>query len=266
LNEPELVVVADAGAAVAEGARRIASILASAIADRGRADWAVTGGSTAAGIYRALTDEPVRDEVPWAAVHVWWGDDRYVPRDHPLSNVKPFDDILLELGLAEEGVAGGPAGVPIPLDQLHPFRTSEAIGRARGAPWCAAALADELGKAGPAMKNGWPAYDLLTLGMGGDGHVMSVFPGSVALDSPELALPIAAPTHIGPHVERLTQNPGIITAARRIVLVAVGAEKAAAIGDVLGPVRNPQRWPAQLARRVGATWILDADAAAHLRR
>jgi 6-phosphogluconolactonase len=266
VNEPELVVVADAAAAIAEGARRIASILASAIADRGRADWAVTGGSTAAGIYRALADEPIRDEVAWAAVHAWWGDDRYVPRDHPLSNVKPFDDILLGLGLAEEGVGGGPVGVPIPLDQLHPFRTSEAIGRASGAAWCAAALADELRKAGPPFVVGWPAFDLLMLGMGGDGHVLSVFPGSVALDSPELALPIPAPTHIEPHVERLTQNPGIITAARRIVVVTVGAEKAGAIADVLGPVRDPRRWPAQLALRAGATWILDQEAAARLPR
>ena len=266
MTEPELVVVSDARAARAEGARRIASILALAIADQGRADWAVTGGATAAGIYRTLADESIRDEVEWAAVHVWWGDDRYVPRDDPLSNVKPFDDILLGLGHAEEGIAGGPAGLPIPLDQLHPFRTSEAIGRARGAAWCAAALADELSVAGPAFENGLPAFDLLTLGMGGDGHVMSVFPGSVALDSPELALPIPAPTHIEPHVERLTQNPGIITAARRIVVVVVGAEKAAAIADVLGPVRDPRRWPAQLARRAGATWILDEAAAAHLWR
>ena len=102
--------------------------------------------------------------------------------------------------------------------------------------------------------------------MGGDGHVLSVFPGSLALDSPQLALAIPAPTHIGPHVERLTQNPGIVMVARRIVLVVVGTEKAGAIADVLGPIRDPRRWPAQLALRAGATWILDAAAAAHLRR
>jgi 6-phosphogluconolactonase len=264
--EVELVVVADAAAAVSEGARRIAAILASTIVARGRADWAVTGGSMAAGIYRALIDRAIRDSVPWANVHAWWGDDRYVPRGHPLSNVKPFDDILLGLDAAPAGVTGGPAGVAIPHAQLHPFRTTEAIGHARGAAWCAAALADELREAGPAAEQGWPAFDLLTLGMGGDGHILSVFPGSLALDSPELALAIPAPTHIGPHVERLTQNPGIVMAARRIVVVVVGTEKAVTVADVLGPIRDPRRWPAQLALRAGATWILDAAAAAHLRR
>ena len=181
MSEPELIVVADPAAAARAAADRIADVLISTVEAQGRADWAATGGSTAVGIYRALCESPRRETVPWGALHVWWGDDRYVPRDHPLSNVKPFDDIMLGIAAAEEGTAGGPAGVPIPIDQIHPFPTGEAIGAARGAAWCAATLADELRADGPAAVDGWPAFDLLMVGVGPDGHVLSVFPGSAAI-------------------------------------------------------------------------------------
>jgi len=262
---PGLVVVGDAEAVIDEGARRIAASLAAAVAERGRADWCVTGGSTAAGIYRALADAdgPLRDQVAWRDVHVWWGDDRFVPRDHPLSNVKPFDDILL--GLAGEGLGGGgPAGVPIPPDHLHPFRTGEAIGRSRDAAWCAASLADELRGAELPAVGGWPSFDLLVLGVGGDGHILSVFPGSTALDAADLAMAVPAPTHIEPHVQRVTMNPAVVAAARRVLVLVTGSAKAPVVGEVFGASRDPGRWPAQLALRDGATWILDEAAAARL--
>ena len=268
-SEPELIVVGDPDAAAAAAAERIADTLASAVADHGRADWATTGGSSVVGIYRNLAADPLRHTVPWASVHVWWGDDRYVPRDHPLSNVKPFDDILLAIGLTEEGVAGTKGqGVPLPQANLHPFRTGEAIGGSHGPGWCAAALADELRAAPLATDAGWPVFDLVLLGVGPDGHLLSVFPGSPALGSTELALAIPAPTHIEPRVERVTLNPAVVGAARRVLVVATGAGKAAVLAEVFGETLDPARWPAQLARQAGvtATWILDAAAAASLPR
>jgi 6-phosphogluconolactonase len=264
--EPELVVVADPEEAAAAAAARIAAVLASSVAERGRADWATTGGSAPIGIYRHLVAAPLRDAVPWTAVHVWWGDDRYVSRDHPLSNVKPFDDILLTIGATEEGQAGGtPTGVPIPIEHLHPFRTSEAIGRARGPAWCAATLAGELRGAGLTEDRGWPVFDLILLGIGADGHLLSVFPGSAAFDSAELAMAIPAPSHVEPHVERVTLNPEVVGVARRLLVVAGGAGKSAILARILGEERDPRRLPGQLARRDGATWVLDAAAAGGLR-
>jgi len=267
MSEPDIVVVADPDEAAATAAERIAALLAEAVAEHGRADWATTGGSSIVGIYRRLAAAPLRDVVPWGDVHVWWGDDRFVPRDHPLSNVKPFDDILLAIGLTEEGVAGGRGpGVPLPQANLHPFLTGEAIGGSRGPAWCAAALADELRAAGLEANGPWPAFDLLLLGVGTDGHLLSVFPGSTALGATELALAIPAPTHIEPRVERVTLNPGVVGAARHVLVVASGAGKAAVLADVFGETHDPGRWPAQLARRGDATWILDAAAAASLPR
>jgi 6-phosphogluconolactonase len=263
------VVVGDAEAVIDEGGRRVAASLAAALAERGRAHWCVTGGSTAAGIYRALADVdgPLRAQVAWGDVHAWWGDDRYVPRDHPLSNVKPFDDILL--GRVGEDVGGGgpadgPAGVPIPSEHIHPFRTGEAIGRSRDAAWCAAALGDELRGAELPVVGGWPSFDLLVLGVGGDGHILSVFPGSTALGAMDLAIAVPAPTHIEPRVQRVTLNPAVVAAAQRVLVLVTGSAKAPVIGEIFGPDRDPGRWPAQLALRDGATWILDEAAAARL--
>jgi 6-phosphogluconolactonase len=268
VSEPELTVVADPEAAATAAAGRIAAILTRAVAERGRADWVTTGGSAPIGIYRRLVEAPLRDAVPWPAVQVWWGDDRYVPRDHPLSNVKPLDDILLDIGAAEEGQAGGrsTAALPLAIENLHPFRAGEAIAGSLGPAWCAATLAEELRTAGLPVEGGWPAFDLILLGVGPDGHLLSVFPGSPAFDSGELAMAIPAPTHVDPHVERVTLNPAVIAVARRVLVVATGAPKAAVLADIFGEVHDPRRWPGQLARRAGAAWIVDAAAAASLRR
>lgn len=265
MNEPEIVVLADKELAAVEAAARIATALADAVEVRARADWVTTGGSAPVAIYGRLAAQPLIEAVPWASVHVWWSDDRYVPRDHPQSNVKPFDDILLDIADAEEGTAGGGyPGVPLPVENVHPFPTGEAIGRGAGAAWCAAALADQLRAAGLPEQGGWPVFDLMLLGVGSDGHLLSVFPGSAAFDSLELALAIPAPTHIEPHVERVTLNPAVIGVARQVIVVAHGADKAPVLAEILGAERDPRRWPAQLARRAGAVWILDEAAASGL--
>ena len=266
-SEPELLIVADPAAAADAAAGRIASVLADAVAARGRADWVTTGGSTPVAIYRRLVAEPLRNAVPWPAVSVWWGDDRYVPRDHPESNVKAFEDIVLGIGAGEQGTAGGQGeGLPISLDRIHPFPTAEAIGHERGAAWCAMTLAETLAAAGLDEMDGWPVFDLIFVGIGPDGHLLSAFPGSVAFDSPDLALAVPAPTHIGPHIERVTLNPAVIGVARHVLVVVHGPDKAAGIAGIFGPERDPHRWPGQLARRAGATWILDEAAASALPR
>jgi 6-phosphogluconolactonase len=266
MTEPEIIVVEDAAAASALAADRISTSLRAASEARGRADWATTGGSTPVGIYRHLASPEHVDDAPWPNVNVWWGDDRYVPRDHALSNVKPFDDIMLDIAGRQAGSAlgGGSAAVPIPLDQVHAFRTTEAIGEARGAAACAAELERDLRAAGLPTVDGWPVLDLVLLGVGGDGHVLSVFPGSAAFGSDAWALDIPAPTHIEPHVERVTLNPAVLRVAREILVVMHGAGKGEILGRIFGPEVDPLRWPAQLTRREGATWILDKAAAAHL--
>jgi 6-phosphogluconolactonase len=258
-GEPILITFADAEALADEAAQRVADALIEAIHHRGRADLATTGGSTPAGLYVRLARPPLRDQVPWQHVHVWWGDDRYVPRDHPLSNVFAVDEILLD----------EIHGVPIPLDQVHPWPTGRAIAEDLGPDWCADRYAEEVVAELPLSTAGVPAFDLVLLGIGPDGHLLSVFPGSAAIGSDRLALGIPAPTHIEPHLPRVTFNPSILDPAPAVLVMVSGAAKAGVLARILDGPRldpgSPDGLPAQLARRVSATWLVDAPAAAGLR-
>jgi 6-phosphogluconolactonase len=268
VSEPEIVVVPDAETGSRRTADLIATALWDAVGERGdRADWATTGGSTVTSIYRALLLPENAGRTPWSQVHTWWGDDRFVPADHPLSNVRPFDDVLFDAGAWESVHSDDPRGhVRVAVPNVHPFRTGEAIGNGSGSDGCARELAAELRGAGLPERDGWPVFDLVLLGVGDDGHILSVFPGSAAFDARGWAVSIPAPTHIEPHVARVTLNPAIVGVARRVIVVANGASKAEVLGQIFGATIDPRRWPAQLARREGATWIVDEAAAANLPR
>jgi 6-phosphogluconolactonase/glucosamine-6-phosphate isomerase/deaminase len=95
---------------------------------------------------------------------------------------------------------------------------------------------------------------------------MSVFPGSEAFDISRVVLAIPAPTHVEPHIERVTLHPRVLDVARSIVVVVTGASKADILAEILGAEPDPRRLPAQVARRAGATWIVDEAAAAGLAR
>jgi 6-phosphogluconolactonase len=259
MTEPTIVTLADADACSLAAAERIIEILDVAIDDHGEAHWVTTGGSTPGAIYRHLSQAPLRDELDWRKVNLWWTDDRFVPPDHPLSNVKIADEILLSPHHAGEA---GTGGVPIPMDQVHPFETNAAIGADHDPDWCAHRYAEDLQADGPDTNDdGWPVFDLILLGIGPDGHILSVFPNSAAFARTEWALGIPAPTHVEPHVPRVTLNPAIVPAAAELLVVCTGGEKAEILRDILRGERNEQALPAQLARRLGATWILDREAA-----
>jgi 6-phosphogluconolactonase len=274
-GEPEVRVFEDAGAASRAAAETIAAALIEAVRARGRADWATTGGSTPAGIYRELAIAPLRDAVPWSSVHAWWGDDRFVPRDHPLSNVMPFDQILMSAA-ARAGLSGAGAdaaevevgmepGVWIPDENVHAPQISSAIARSTGAGSVAMDYEAQLRAAPLAIADsGVPIFDVLLVGIGSDGHVLSVFPGSPLFDGSAWVSAVPAPEHIEPHVARLTLHPGVIEVARLPIVVAHGAGKAAILASVLAGDRDVRKLPAQLARRAGAIWFLDREAAATL--
>ncbi len=259
MTEPTVVTLADADACSLAAAERIIEILDVAIDDHDEAHWVTTGGSTPAAIYRHLAGTGLRDELDWRKVHLWWTDDRFVPRDHPLSNAKIADEILLSPHRPGDAATGG---VPIPADQVHRFETTVAIGEGHDQDWCAHLYAEDIQANGPDTNDdGWPVFDLILLGIGPDGHILSVFPGSAAFDRSGWALGIPAPTHVEPHVARATLNPAIVPAAAELLVVCPGAGKAEILRDVLHGERNVRALPAQLARRPGATWILDREAA-----
>jgi len=271
MDEPTIVTLADPDACALAAAERIIEILDVAIDDRGEAHWATTGGSAPGGIYRHLAGS-LRDEIDWRKVRLWWTDERFVPYDHPLSNAKLAFDLLLDAS-AFSGESGSGAsgmdvltghlpGVPIRAGNVHPFPTADAIGEGRDPDWCAARYVGELRADGPELDDDeMPVFDLVLLGVGPDGHILSVFPNSDAFDRPEWALGVPAPTHVEPHVARVTLNPSLVQAAHEIVVVSHGEGKAEILRNVLHGPMEPRRLPAQLARRPGATWIVDRAAA-----
>lgn len=253
---PQRIVVGTdevSGAAAAE----IAHVLEEAVAARGVAHWATTGGSAAPGIYRALGASPLRGRVDWSRLHTWWGDDRFVPYDHPLSNVLPLDEILVPL--LEH------AGATVPMDQLHRWPIPEAIATSHGPAWTADQYATSLAIHVPTDAAGSPVMDLIVLGVGPDGHVLSVFPGSATWDANAVCVAVPAPTHIEPHVPRVTMHPRLIAAARSVLVVTSGASKAANLGRAWSG-DDLRELPVRAARLGTATWVLDDAAAAELPR
>jgi 6-phosphogluconolactonase len=260
-------VLPDAAAAAEAVAASLANGLAAGAAVRGRADFASTGGSTPAAVYRALLAEPLRSRVPWEALHVWLGDDRFVPRGDPDCNMGAIDRVLVP-GDARRGLA------PPPLDpaHVHPWPTDDALAAGEDAAACAARFEALLRTELAADAAGRPFFDAILVGVGPDGHLLSVFPASDAWDAPGWTTWAPAPTHIEPHLDRVTLTPAALDATPALVVAAFGRGKAAIVGELLGDryadpgerAAAERRLPALRARRAGATWVLDTAAAAGL--
>jgi len=263
-GEPAILVRPDAATAAVAVAEALVDALAAGAVARGRADFASTGGSTPAAVYRALLAEPLRRRVPWEVLHLWVGDDRFVPRGDPDCNLGAIDRVLLP-GDVRRGLA------PAPLDpaHVHPWPIDAALAAGEGPAACAARFETTLRSELAADAEDRPVFDALLVGVGPDGHVLSVFPGSAAFDAPGWTTWAPAPRHVEPHLDRVTLTPGALDATPGLVVAAFGAGKAAIVGELLGsdhagPDRDERRLPALRARRPGATWVLDAAAATGL--
>jgi 6-phosphogluconolactonase len=238
---------------VAEAAaHEFMAIVSAAIAERGVAHVALTGGSTVPRLYHHLVSVSHHAALDWAHVELWWGDERIVAAGDRAAHAHSARETLL-----------GP-GSPASAAHVHPFPIDLAV--TDGPAEAAEVYAAELRERVPLGPDGLPVFDLVLLGMGADGHILSVFPGSPALapDAP-LVLAIPAPSHIEPHLPRLTLNPRALDVARRVLVMCTGAGKAARVAEVLEGPDDVMRLPAQMARGDNAVWLLDAAAAAALR-
>jgi 6-phosphogluconolactonase len=244
------VIVVDDGSALAKaGAERFAQVVEDAVAQRGTAYVALSGGSTPKQMGSVLSREPYRSRIPWDKVHVFWGDERHVPIASSESN-------------AGEAMRGFLHLVPIPTANVHPWEVEKeaAVDVAQDYE---AELRSVFGQ--PA---GLPRFDLIFLGMGEDGHTASLFPHTRALENTsDLAVTNFVPKL---EVDRLTFTAPLINAARRIVFLAGGPGKAETLERVLEGPEIPSELPSQSIRPTDPgstlTWLVDADAARRLRR
>lgn len=210
-------------------ATEISRALALAVKTRGRASFCLSGGTTPRATYEALAGQK---DLPWAAISIYFGDERCVPPDHADSNYRMASEALF-------------TRISLPPENIHRMRGEETDRDA-------AARAYDLDL--PA------ALDVVVLGIGEDGHTASLFPGSAALNERERrVLPVIGPK---PPPERLTLTPPALLAADFVLVLAAGAGKAAAVQRSLEGTLDIAACPAQLAR--DAVWLMDHAAAGEL--
>lgn len=237
---PEVLVLPDADALAGEAALRVAAAMRHAVAARGRCVLALSGGSTPRRLHARLVAMGA-DALPWADTYVTFGDERCVPPDDPASNY----------GMARETLL---AHVPVP--EAHVLRMEGERDPDDAAARYEALLRGLAARHAPG--DDAPLFDLVLLGMGADGHTLSLFPGTPALDeATRWVVPGTAP--VAPHA-RLTLTYPALARARAVLLLAAGAEKRAALARVL--VDGDQTLPVARARgRTRTTWLLDRAAA-----
>ena len=249
MTPPFVVVHRDAGMLARAVAARLVTSLLDAQAARGRASVVLTGGGIGTAALGELARAPARDAVDWSRLDIWWGDERFLPIGHPDRN-----ETQARLALLDE--------VEVDEARVHPMAASD--GR-DGEDLDAAAerYADELARAASGDGSGSvPAFDVLLLGVGPDGHIASLFPESPSLHDDRLVLPVrGAPK---PPPTRLSLSLAAINAAREVWLVAAGEEKAGAVRNALSGA-GPTQVPAAGAHGTARTlWLLDRAAASRL--
>ncbi len=211
-----------------------------AVAASGRFTVALAGGSTPRGLPALLSDPaaPYLRALPWPLTHVFFGDERAVPPDHPESNYRMARETLL-------------SRVPVPGENVHRIRGED------GAVAAARAYEDDL----RAFFGSAPRLDLLLLGMGADGHTASLFPGGPGLEERSRWVVVAEPP--GPGLERVTLTLRSLEAASRVVFLVAGPSKATALARVLAGGPDGTALPAARVRPSAGSvlWLVDRAAA-----
>ena len=247
MSGPTVVVHRDLAAVATAAAERLAARLVDAQKERGTASLVLTGGGLGVATLASLRELPGRLAVDWARVDLWWSDERYLTADDPDRNeVQARTALLDELDL-------DPA-------RVHPMPALDGPD-GKDVDAAAARYADALAAAAP-HGVGVPAFDVLLLGMGHEGHVGSIFPESPAAhdDRPVIGVhgcPKPPPT-------RITLGFTAMTAAREVWLLVAGAEKTSAVAMALSGAGRVALPAAGAVGRQQTLWLLDEAAAGQL--
>jgi len=239
---PELSVAPSPEALIERAARDVATYLRRRLAKQETVSIALSGGGTPGPLYRRLAEAPYRFVIDWSRVRIFWVDERCVSPGDPDSNFRLVTETLLDRLPRLPEVCRMPGELP----------------PGQGA----AAYARDLAAAFP---GGAPYLDLVLLGIGGDGHTASLFPGCAELKSNR---PVVATQSPLPPYPRLSLGLSVLNAARRTAFLVAGSGKAEVVAKVLAAARAPKpdpMLPASWIRPQGPlTWYLDEAAAARL--
>ncbi len=246
MAEPEVSVdiYPDTDSLVKAAGDRLAGAIAAAIAERGRAMVVLTGGGTGVGLLKVLGTHPV----DWDRVQLFWGDDRFVPHDDDERNEKQAREALLD-------------HVTIPAGNVHPMPPSDGAygddldAAARG---YAATLADAAESGDPT-----PIFDVHLLGMGGEGHINSLFPHTPAVRETDRMV-VGVADSPKPPPRRVTLTLPAVRRSRQVWLVVSGDAKADAVAAAVAGAA-PDDVPAAGALGLEKTiWLVDSAAASKL--
>lgn len=227
-----------------EAAQYIVRIATESITTHGRFTIALSGGTTPRKLYGLLGSEPYRGQIDWTLVHIFWSDERCVPPDSEESNYHLAHEVLL-------------SKISIPAVQVHRM-PADMPDRNAASQEYENEMRQVFGT------DGIPNFDLIQLGMGPEGHTASLFPHQAALhEQQRLVVPVSVPK---PPPDRLTFTPPLLNAARNVLFLVTGSDKADALHAVLEGPYNPDEYPAQIVHPPNGevTWMLDTAAAAKL--
>lgn len=220
-----IVPFANSQAVALAGAELFRERAKQAIQTHGAFRVALSGGSTPKQMFSILAKEPFLETIPWDKISLFWSDERSVPHDHPESNFKTANDLLIEkVGLKPTNIHPMFAG---PLETEGDKNYERTI-----------AVDFGVSQTGPP-----PAFDLIYLGMGDDGHTASLFPGTTALEITDRwvvrnSVPKLSTT-------RLTFTFPLINAARCVCFLVCGNDKAKPLHEVLYGAKNRTLYPSQ---------------------
>jgi 6-phosphogluconolactonase len=253
MNASTVVVHPDAATLATATAARLLLHLVDAQSTHRPLHVVLTGGGLGIGVLAEVATSPLRDAVDWTGVHLWWGDERFLPSGDPERNETQARVALIGL-------------LPIPAGNVHPIPAPGAQGI--GSPEDAAeAYATTLAAfapptahtddAGPSV----PAFDLALLGVGPDGHIASLFPGQDTLEVTDRAV-VGVHGAPKPPPERVSLTFPALEAAAEIWMVVAGSDKSGAVGRALAG-DDIHRTPAAGAKgRARTLWLLDTAVAA----
>lgn len=223
----------------------------------------LTGGTVGIATLRAVAASPVRHAVDWSGVHLWWGDERFVPADSPDRNERQAREALID-------------ALPIPADNVHPMPAEGAVADEHAAAdayatelarFSSVGETDEVDDADDSTASGRPVavpeFDVLMLGVGPDGHVASLFPGHASLHD-ETRTALGEQDSPKPPPRRVSLTFPAIRAAREVWLVVAGEDKADAVAHALSgaPVDEIPAAGALGAERT--FWLVDLAAASRI--
>lgn len=200
---------------------------------------ALSGGSTPERLYRLLAAPPYSGEVNWEKVHFFFGDERYVPFTDERNNGKMAYDTLL-------------SHIPVPEDHIHYMDTTLP-------PEESARSYEAL------LKEYFPGngatFDLVLLGMGDDGHTLSLFPGSPVIKEAEKW--VAAPYVNAQEMYRITLTPPVVNRSRAVAFMVTGEKKTKTFKAVTEGPYQPEKYPSQIINPADGDlhWFVDAAAA-----